>query len=31
MTEEEKAIELALYFCSPDDVVRPNIASVYNR
>ena len=28
MTEEEKAIELALYFCSPSDVVRPNIASV---
>jgi len=30
MTPKEKALELAIKFCSPSDVIRPNIASVRN-
>ena len=30
MTPKEKAKELALEFCSPADIFRPNIASIRN-
>ena len=30
MTPKEKAEELALEFCSPTDIIRPNIASIRN-
>ena len=30
MTSKEKAIELALEFCSPTDVFKPNIESIRN-